>query len=342
MAQSQYIPVVTRSRMSTSGKSSRVVEELHLEKAGSAVTVKKGKAAGTIQVSAVARSVLGALAYADLFEYPLTLAQVYRYQIGTRFTQKQLAEALATDLVLARSISRSTEGFYSLAGREIVFATRREREAASAKIWKRARLYSRMLSHFPFVRMVAVTGALAVDNIADNPDIDLLVVTVPGRVWIARRLIVGLVRLARLWRDDLCPNYIISRDNLTLDQRDLFTAHELAQMIPLYGRKLYETMIAQNDWANEYLPEAFTAPRRASGDSRPGLLRKGIEWVLASPVLDGWERWELNRLRRKLRPQVGESAEVICSPTQCKGHTGLHRHWVTTRYEQRMHELNLE
>ncbi|HST06518.1 MAG TPA: hypothetical protein VLQ48_17530 [Chloroflexia bacterium] len=313
-----------------------------MEKAGSAVTVKKGKATGTIQVSAVARSILGALAYADLFDYPLTLAQVYRYQIGTLYTQEQLAAALTSDLTLARSISRSPEGFYSLASRETVFVTRREREAASAKIWRRARLYSRFLSHFPFVRMVAVTGALAVDNIADNPDIDLLVVTLPGRVWIARRLIVGLVRLARLWRDDLCPNYIISRDNLTLDQRDLFTAHELAQMIPLYGLKLYERMISQNEWANEYLPAAFTVPRRASGDSRPGILRKGIEWVLALHLLDGWERWELNRLRHKLRPKVGESAEVICSPTQCKGHTGLHRHWVTTRYEQRIHELNLE
>ena len=49
----------------------------------------------------------------------------------------------------------------------------------------------------------------------------------------------------------------------------------------------------------------------------------------------------MRRLQRKLRPKYGELAEVICSPEQCKGHTGLHRHWITTRYEQRLHELDL-
>lgn len=294
-----------------------------------------------MQISPVARSVLGALAYADLFDFPLSLPEIVRYQIGTRFSPEEITGALVGDQVLARSISRSPKGFYSLLDREVVFATRDEREAASEKVWERARLYARLLPRFPFVRMIAVTGALAVDNIAQQPDIDLLVVTAPGRVWIARRLIVGLVRLARLRRDDLCPNYIISRDNLTLDQRDLFTAHELAQMIPLYGLNLYERMLAQNSWATAYLPAAFSDARRNVRGCQSGVLRKGIERVLGLRVFDGWERWEMRRLRQKLRPQIGESAEVICSPDQCKGHTGLHRRWVTTRYEQRLHELDL-
>jgi hypothetical protein len=312
-----------------------------LDKVGSAVSLKVAKEAGQVQISPVARSVLGALAYADLFDFPLSLPEIVRYQIGTRFSPEEITGALVGDQVLARSISRSPKGFYSLLDREVVFATRDEREAASEKVWERARLYARLLPRFPFVRMIAVTGALAVDNIAQQPDIDLLVVTAPGRVWIARRLIVGLVRLAHLRRDDLCPNYIISRDNLTLDQRDLFTAHELAQMIPLYGLNLYETMLAQNSWATAYLPAAFSDARRNVRGCQSGILRKGIERVLGLRVFDGWERWEMRRLRQKLRPQIGESAEVICSPDQCKGHTGLHRRWVTTRYEQRLHELEL-
>ena len=294
-----------------------------------------------MQISPVARSVLGALAYADLFDFPLSLPEIVRYQIGTRFSPEEITGALVGDQVLARSILRSPKGFYSLLDREVVFATRDKREVASEKVWERARLYARLLARFPFVRMIAVTGALAVDNIAQQPDIDLLVVTAPGRVWIARRLIVVLVRLARLRRDDLCPNYIISRDNLTLDQRDLFTAHELAQMIPLYGLNLYERMLAKNSWATAYLPAAFSDARRNVLGCQSGVLRKGIERMLGLRVFDGWERWEMRRLRQKLRPQIGESAEVICSPDQCKGHTGLHRRWVTTRYEQRLRELDL-
>ncbi len=284
---------------------------------------------------------LGALAYADLFDYPLSLPEMVRYQIDTRLSQEEIASCLKDSRRLARAIARSANGFYALAGREAVFATRRERAAASARVWARAHAYGKLLARFPFVRMMAVTGALAVDNIAEKPDIDLLVVAAPGRVWITRRLIVAVVRLARILRDDLCPNYIISEDNLTLDQRDLFTAHELAQMVPLYGFDVYKRMLADNDWATKYLPAAFGEPRRTEREAKRSWIRKGVERLLGLGVFDRWERWEMRRLQRKLRPKYGESAEVICSPDQCKGHTGLHRHWITTRYEQRLHELDL-
>jgi hypothetical protein len=187
--------------------------------------------------------------------------------------------------------------------------------------------------------MVAVTGALAVDNIGTRPDIDLLVVAAEGRVWICRRLIIALVRAARFLGDDLCPNYIISARKLDLDQQDLFTAHELAQMVPIYGGVQYRKMIARNAWAFHYLPAAFRTDSSAVPGIKPGRLRKLAERALTSRLLDGWERWELARLQSKLRPLVGDAAEVICSPQQCKGHTGLHRQWVTERYTQRLSEL---
>jgi hypothetical protein len=192
---------------------------------------------------------LRALAYSDLFDYPLTLDELARYQIETNFSAGIIQEELTGSPALQAAVSRSEDGLYCLRGREEVFNIRRARESPSERVWQRARRYGAIMSRLPFVRMVAVTGALAVDNIAARPDIDLLVVTVAGRVWIARRVIVLLVRLARLFGDDLCPNYVISESKLSLDQRDLFTAHELAQMVPLSGQRVYRAMLRQNDWA---------------------------------------------------------------------------------------------
>jgi hypothetical protein len=187
--------------------------------------------------------------------------------------------------------------------------------------------------------MVAVTGALAVDNIGARPDIDLLVVSTEGRVWICRRMIIALVRIARLIGDDLCPNYIISSSKLDLDQQDLFTAHELAQMVPLYGGTEYRRMIARNAWAYHYLPEGFGGIASGAPDRKVGPVRQLAERILSNKLLDRWESWELTRLQNKLRPLVGDAAEVICSPQQCKGHTGLHRQWVTERYRQLLSDL---
>jgi hypothetical protein len=288
----------------------------------------------------LARSVLGALAYADLFDYPLSLDEMTRYQIATSYSREELAHALTNSPHLKHAIC-SQEQYYCLRGRESVFEARHLRAAPSARAWRRATIYSRILARLPFVRMVAVTGALAMDNISVRPDIDLLVVTRQGRVWIGRRFIIGLVRVARLFGDELCPNYVISRRSLRLEQQDLFTAHELAQMVPMYGQALYEEMLERNSWARHYLPRAFCSTRKHVAALPRGFVRRLVEMPLSASRLDRWERWEMARLQRKLRPLVGDAAEVICSPQQCKGHTGLHRQRVTTRYAERLRELGI-
>jgi hypothetical protein len=291
-------------------------------------------------ISELDESILRTLAYSDLFDYPLTAAEIWRYQAGTTYSADEVTGALHRHPLLRWKVSRRG-GYYCLRGRETVFDTRAQRSAASLPVWRRARLYARIVSRLPFVRMVAVTGALAMDNLGDRPDIDFMIVTEPCRVWICRRLIVAIVRLARLAGDDLCPNYIIAQSALEIDQRDLFTAHELAQMVPLYGPRVYSTIMERNSWAGEYLPVAFQQPREAPMARRRGPFARLSERVLRAATLDSWERWEMKRLRGMLRPLIGEDAEVVCSPEQCKGHTGRHRHWITTRYEQRLADLGL-
>ena len=294
----------------------------------------------------VSASVLATLTYADLFDYPLSADEICRYQVGTRYYSDQIARALEADPHLVARIESDGQ-FYCLRGRSHIFPLRRKREAVSARIWKRAAIYTRWAARLPFVRMVAVTGALAMRNISGRPDIDLLVVARRGRVWICRRALILQVRVARLFGDDLCPNYVLSDSKLCLDQRDLFTAHELVQMVPAYGLPLYRRMLDLNRWAAAYLPCAFppTAPATDARGRAPqpplSAPRLAIERALSARLLDGWERWEQRRLQAKLRPVLGHAAEVVCSPDQCKGHTGLHRRSVLVRYAQRMREHGL-
>jgi hypothetical protein len=285
-------------------------------------------------------SVLGALLYADLFEAPLSLEEIQRYQVASSYSASEISVALRNDPGLVAHVSTDGRN-YCLKGREDLFAIRRARAANSARVWKRARLYARWLERLPFVRMVAVTGALAVDNLNGRDDIDLLVISRPGRVWLCRRGLIGWVRVGRLLGDDLCPNYILSEGSLELSQRDFFTAHELAQMVPLFGGRVYEQMLDSNRWARSYLPAiASTVSERRGAPSRAR--RPGpVEQVLRRAAFDKWERWELDRLRKKLRFEIGRDAEVVLTPDQCKGHTGLHRAAVMTRYLSRLAEMGL-
>ena len=92
----------------------------------------------------------------------------------------------------------------------------------------------------PWVRLVAVTWlAGGGGGRPTTPTSTCFVVTVDGRLWLARGLTIGVVKLAARAPSSrgvrLCPNYLVTASTLDLPERDLYTAHELAQLVPLFG-----------------------------------------------------------------------------------------------------------
>ena len=61
----------------------------------------------------------------------------------------------------------------------------------------------------PFVRMVALSGSLAHLNADGEADLDLFVITAPGRVWSVTLTTLLRARLLG-WRRRLCLNYVVS------------------------------------------------------------------------------------------------------------------------------------
>jgi hypothetical protein len=239
---------------------------------------------------ALERAIVQTVAYADVFDYPLTADEIHRYLIGLQASRGSVRTALSTSPTLADLLSRNGR-YITLAGRESAIETRRHRAAVSSAYWGRAVRYGRLIGGMPFVRMVAVTGALAMDNVADA-DIDYLVVTEPGRLWVCRALVVGVVRAAGMRGVTLCPNYFLSENALVLEERNLFTAHEVTQMVPIAGMASYEHLRNLNRWTAEHLPNASGPPRRlAAAEPRGQRARDVVEGVLRSRLGGRVEDW---------------------------------------------------
>ena len=269
------------------------------------------------------RAILRTLLYADIFDYPLTAEEISHWAIGMRVTPAEVAECLAASQWLAERVECADDRF-SVCGRAGLAAVRAARARAAARLWPLARRYARLLGHLPFVRMVAVTGALALDNADEKADIDLLIVTAPGRVWLARALAVGCVYLARRDGIVLCPNYVLAETALVHERRDLYTAHEFVQMIPLVGHALYTRMRALNAWCEAYIPNA-RQPWRHEPDLAPAPAGRKIQGALEH-LLGGWlgerlEAWERRRKLRKFAPQAAlPGTGAILDERQVKGH----------------------
>jgi hypothetical protein len=289
--------------------------------------------------AALKRAIVQAVAYADVFDYPLTADEVHRYLIGVAASRGTVRTVLGNGRLVPHVLARSGR-YFTLAGREEAVETRRSRAAAAADYWRRAVRYGHVIGGLPFVRMVAVTGALAMDNMADG-DIDYLVVTEPGRLWLCRALVVGLVRAAALRGTRLCPNYFLSEQALELGERNLFTAHEVAQMVPLTGSQTYQRLRALNRWTDAYLPNAGGPPRRVAPiEPRPRRTRRIVEHTLRSRLAGGVERWEMARKVRKLAQRSNGHAEAAFGPDWCKGFFDDHGQLTLARYEERLRTLD--
>jgi hypothetical protein len=287
----------------------------------------------------LAQAILRTVAYSDVFDHPLTAAEIQRYLIATPAGLEAVRRTLAEEL-LPGGLLAAQDCYYTLPGREGTLAVRRQRRQISDGLWPRAERYGRWISRLPDVRMVAVTGSLAMDSADGQADLDYLVVTRPGRLWVTRAMVILLVRAARQRGDTLCPNYVLSERALRLAERSLFTAHEFVQMAPLAGSTVYRRMWQANGWVRDFLPNAegrFWEP--AAGGVYEEKIRPGLEALLHTGVVGGVEGWEMRRKQARFGEMGPVHVEARFGPDVCKGHFGDHGERILAAYGERVMEM---
>lgn len=291
---------------------------------------------------AVADAIVRTVAYVDVFDYPLTAEEIHRYLVGVAASRPRVYELLSDRLLLGRWLERR-DGYYTLAGREALVDLRRRRREIATRLWPQARHYGRRIGALPFVRMVAVTGSLAVDNAVRDADVDYLIVTEGGRLWLCRAVTILVVRLAALRGVHLCPNYFLSEEALVFQERNLYTAHELVQMVPIAGLETYRKLRQLNGWTSQFLPNAGAAPRplnEVQGAATGGPLKRFAENVLRTRAGAWLESWERERkIARFSEAHSARQVEAAFCPDWCKGHFEGHGQRIMEAYESRLAEL---
>ncbi len=282
------------------------------------------------------------MAYADVFDQALRPAEVHRY-LERAATADQTAAAI--ERLSARRLVQSG-GLVCLAGRSHLLGLRAEREAVSLASWRRLERVLPVLSRLPWVRLAAVTGTLAMDNCGPEADVDLMVVSAAGRLWLCRLLIVQWVRWARRHGVELCPNYLLAEPALAMGDQSLYTARELAQMVPLVGFATYHRLREANPWAAALLPNASAAPARArrpaDRERAPG--NPASEALLHGALGDALERWVRARKIREITRtfEDGSREELELGDHVCKGHGHGHRVRTLEAFGDRLRALGLE
>ena len=203
----------------------------------------------------LAETVRRVIIFFDLFDYPLTAYEVFKYLDK----QVALSEVITTlDFLVFIKKIKQENGFFFLSDRREILSTRALRHNYSWRKIKIAQRFTKIFKVCPFVRCVILANSIGQNNMRDGSDIDFLIITAPQRLWLTRLFCTGVAKLAKSRpteknkRDKICLSFYLSAAKMNLEQfklanSDPYFYYWLRSLVLLYNKKrTYEQFLSDN------------------------------------------------------------------------------------------------
>ncbi len=223
-----------------------------------------------LTISQNAISVLSTLIYFDIFHYPLTATEVFE-----RSTQYKIENtSIALQELQEHKIVFCINGFYCLHNKEQLVNSRLTANAYAAKSLQKAKLVSKLIKHFPYVRAIMLSGSIAKNYMDEQSDIDYFIITAPNRLWVCRLFFVLVQKVIFLNRYKyFCYNYMVDENHITITDKSFYTAIEASTVLPVYNLNMYNRFIQENLWMKDYFPNYPKAATTLLSNKRSTLQR---------------------------------------------------------------------
>ncbi len=214
----------------------------------------------------IEKAVVKTLSYFSLFHYPLTGEELFSYlwQPGA----VSYDEFKMWLLHYHGSAFTQADGFYFLSGYAPDVWIRQSAVAYTEQKIRRALFGSKLIRWIPGLRAIFVCNSVAMSIATMGSDIDVFIVTSPGRTWWVRLLVTLILSVARLRRhgnhitDRLCLSFYSDMDHLNmasvaLGADDIYLAYWLVQLVPVWDPEGIAVQIVQeNEWMHSLVPNA--------------------------------------------------------------------------------------
>jgi hypothetical protein len=169
---------------------------------------------------------------------------------------------------------------------------------------------SSFLYHFPFVRGIGISGSLSKNFADEKADIDYFIITKSNRLWICRTLMHLFKKLTYLFGKQhyYCMNYFVDEEALSIQEKNAFTAIEIATLIPVCGNGSMENFFIANPWIEMYYPN-YIIDVESRKSSKHSWLKRTAEFafnILPANRLDNYlmklttRRWKRKEAEHRL------------------------------------------
>ena len=291
----------------------------------------------------LSQSILATLAYHDIFDYPLILKEIHKYLVNIEASPFSVRAGLNRLFLSGKIFSKS--GYIFLESRSKIVEKRIQRKRISSRKFQRAVFFSNILKANPFIKTVGVTGALAMDNSDQKDDIDLFLITTKDFIWTARffsnLFMIPFKRspVSKITKNKACLNIFIDESHLKIEPPNIYLAHEICQMKPLWDRDgTYRRFISANKWIKNFLPnwkpETVVNGQWKMVNSRSKKSIYSLFTIYYSPIENFLRSFQLWYMRPKITTEkIGD--------TQLFFHPADTQEWVMEKYKRRLRKLRI-
>ena len=302
----------------------------------------------------VKENVLRTLLYYDIFSHPLNGDELFIFQHRNSLSKPEIQEALKELTSNGESEISHSEGYFYVKPCDHYVKLRKEKEIYSKKMWRIARLVTHIIKRFPFVRAVLVTGTLSKNSSDRKSDLDFMVITEKDRLWISRNLLM-LFKKIFLFNSYkyFCINYFITIDRLEIEEKNIFTAHEIAHIKATFNEELMHRFIKSNDWIKKFFPnyEIGDPYLHSSGyevNNKKSYIQKFVELFFAGKLGDKLNNFFLritsNHWKKKYKHLDEKDRNHMFKSTYnvSKTHPGNMQEKILNLYRERLKRYNME
>src|SRR3989344_5565105 len=206
--------------------------------------------------------VLKTLIYESIFNFPLHRFEIWKFLLSDKkINKKSFTKFLKDERI---SYDEKTDLYY-LADKKDSIKRRLESEKTGVNKLKLARKVALNIAKIPTIRLIGISGSLAMGSSLPNDDIDLFIVCKKNTTWTTRLFSVILLKAKGVYRegdnfkDKICLNMIVDDYLFPKNRRDLYTAFEIAKLRPVFSKRnaQYE-LLRSNSWIDKFMPNVLS------------------------------------------------------------------------------------
>lgn len=297
------------------------------------------------QLSKVESSVIRALAYNKVFRYPLLKSEV-EYWMDVSTTKEETLDAI--EGLVHDGLIFDDDGYLGLESKMLKERIERRNlgNRRAKKMLASGTKYYRLISSFPFVRAVLLSGSISKNYMDNDGDIDYFIVTEPDRLWITRTFLILFKKIFLLNKKKyFCVNYFVTNEALELNEKNKFTATEILTAIPVYGESCCDDLIRKNAWSKDFYPNRLTSSRDEMVEPSFSAFKSFFEFCLsgglATKIDHYFQKLTMKRWRSKFPEMSEEDFDLALKSTRrvSKHHPSNYQKKVLAGYDHALQEF---